>query len=367
VKIALLLPGGVDRSGTHRVIPCLLWLIERLSASHEVHVFALAQEAEPGEWALLGARIHNAGGSRREMLRQLGAEHRRARFDAMHAFWAGSCGVVAAIARLTLGLPYVLHLPGGDVVRLPEIGYGGLLGWRGRMLTRVAVAGAARVVAPSDFAVARAAAVGIRAERLPYGVALDRWPPVPPRAREPDAPGRVVFVGSLNRVKDPGMLLRAAARLRETGVAFRLEVIGEDTLGGQVQQECAGLGLEGMVDFRGFLTQGEVRGRLEAADLLVVTSRHEAGPIVLLEAAAAGVPAVGTHVGHLAGWSPEAALTVEPGDDASLARAIAGVLGDEALRLRLARAAQARALAEDADFTARRVLQLSREISRSGR
>ena len=30
MKVAILTPGGVDRSGTERVIPCLLWLIERL-------------------------------------------------------------------------------------------------------------------------------------------------------------------------------------------------------------------------------------------------------------------------------------------------------------------------------------------------
>ena len=61
MKVALLVPGGVDRGGTHRVIPVLLWLVERLAAmGHEIHVFAHAQEPEPGEWPLLGALVHNA-------------------------------------------------------------------------------------------------------------------------------------------------------------------------------------------------------------------------------------------------------------------------------------------------------------------
>jgi hypothetical protein len=93
VKIALVVPGGVDRSGTERVIPCLLWLIERLvAAGDEVHVFALNQEPEPGEWRLLGATVHNAG-TRWPRLRTVAAmlrEHRRGRFDAVHAFWAGA-------------------------------------------------------------------------------------------------------------------------------------------------------------------------------------------------------------------------------------------------------------------------------------
>ena len=48
--LALVLPGGVDRSGEVRVIPAFLALIERLARSHELHVFALRQEARPGSW-----------------------------------------------------------------------------------------------------------------------------------------------------------------------------------------------------------------------------------------------------------------------------------------------------------------------------
>ena len=61
MKLALVLPGGVDRTGEYRVIPVFLALIERLARDHEVHVFVLRQEAEPGEWDLVGARIHNIG------------------------------------------------------------------------------------------------------------------------------------------------------------------------------------------------------------------------------------------------------------------------------------------------------------------
>ena len=77
MKIALVLPGGVDRSGTERVIPCLLWLIERLARDDDVHVFALGQEERPGEWPLLGARVHNAG-ARPRRLRTLAVRWRPA-------------------------------------------------------------------------------------------------------------------------------------------------------------------------------------------------------------------------------------------------------------------------------------------------
>ena len=61
MRIGLVVPGGVDRSGRERVIPALLWFVERLAARHEVVVFALGQEEGPGEWPLLGARVVDLG------------------------------------------------------------------------------------------------------------------------------------------------------------------------------------------------------------------------------------------------------------------------------------------------------------------
>lgn len=366
MRVALLVPGGVDRTGTHRVIPAILWLIERLvAAGDDVHVFALRQEPRPGHWPLLGARVHNAGGRprRARMLAQLIAEHRRARFDVLHAFWAAPAGVVAAAAGRMLRVPVVLEFPGGDLAGVPGIGYGAQLTRRGRLWVRMAVAGADRVVVPSGSMVRLARGLGITAQRVPWGVALDRWPPRPPRRRDPGRPPRLLHLASLNRVKDQETLLRAAAVLRDAGVPFRLDIIGEDTLGGAVQRRAAELGLGEVVRFHGFLPHAQMRPWVERADLLVVSSRHEGGPVVLLEAAVAGVPTVGTAVGHLADWSPDAACAVPVGDSAALAREISRLLADEDARLRLAEAAQARALAEDADFVAREIRRIYQELS----
>ena len=366
MKVALLVPGGVDRTGTHRVIPCILWLIERLvAAGVEVHVFALAQEPVPGRWPLLGAQVHNAGSHprRARMLAQVMAEHRRGGFDVLHAFWAAHCGVVAAAAGRVLRVPVLLHLPGGDLTRLPEIGYGARNSRRGRLWVQVAAAGAARVVAPSRYVVEQARALGMEARRVPFGVALDRWPPRPPRRRDGAGPARLLHVGSINRVKDHETLLRTAADLRAAGVRFRLDVIGADTLGGTVQQRAAELGLGDHVRFAGFLPHDELRRWVDDAHLLVITSRHEAGPLVLLEAAVAGVPTAGTAVGHIADWAPHAAAAVPVGDHAALAREVARLLGEEDARLRMAALAQEKALTEDADFTAREILALYAELA----
>ena len=72
MKIAMLLPGGVDRSGTHRVIPFILWLVERVAREHDLHLFALRQEPRPSRYELLGAQVHNIG-ARPRRLRALDA------------------------------------------------------------------------------------------------------------------------------------------------------------------------------------------------------------------------------------------------------------------------------------------------------
>lgn len=354
MRIALVVPGGVDRSGEYRVIPALIALLARLTRDHEVHVFALAQEKEPGGWELAGARIHNIGQgrTRARAVRAIIAGHRRARFDLIHAIWSGSPGLIAVVAGALLRVPTLVHVTGGEIVALPEIGYGGALRWRGRVREQLTLRAASSVSASSAPVAAALAAFGVKARRVALGVDLTAWPPREPVRRHTSV-ARLLHVASLNRVKDQPTLLRAVADLAREGVDFHLDIVGEDTLGGEVQRFAAELGIVARVTFHGFLPQRRLRPLVEAAHLMVVSSRHEAGPFVALEAAVAGVPTVGTAVGHIAEWTPAAATSVPIADPQALASAIARLLGDEEARLALAREAFKRATLEDADQTAR--------------
>ena len=104
------------------------------------------------------------------------------------------------------------------------------------------------------------------------------------------------------------------------------------------------------------------RSLLVQADLLVLSSLHEGGEVATLEAAAAGVPTVGTDVGHVAAWSPEAAVAVPVGDDEALAGAVTALLKNENRRLAIAHEAQRRSIANDADATASRVNEIYEEL-----
>jgi glycosyltransferase involved in cell wall biosynthesis len=360
MRIAMVVPGGVDRSGEYRVIPALVALIERLSLHDDVEVIALSQEIQPGAWELAGARIHNIG-ARRTRLRAFRAiyrMHRSLPFDVIHAIWSGSCGLVAAAAGRLLHIPSLVHVAGGELVSIPDIGYGGVQRRRGRLREALVLRGVSTVTAASVPVIETLSRLGVAAHRVPLGVDLKSWPPREPVHRDPDRPARLIHVASLNRVKDQSTLLHALAALMKSGLRFEMDVVGDDTLHGEIQALASQLGLSEIVRFHGFLPQRQLRPLLEAADLMVHSSRHEAGPLVVLEAAVAGVPTIGTMVGHIAEWAPHAAISVPVGDGGGLAGAIRHLLENEDLRMCIAHEAQRRAIREDADHTAMRFRSL---------
>jgi glycosyltransferase involved in cell wall biosynthesis len=365
MKVAMIVPGGVDRSGELRVIPSLIALIGRLAAEHELHVFATHQEANPDSWMLEGARVHNLGLPRTvwRALSAIRAEHRREPFNLIHAFWAARQGAVAVIAAALLRLPSIVHVAGGELVALTDIHYGGRRAWRHRVLVDAVLRRATIVTCASTPMLDLVAESGVQAHRVALGVDLQRWPPRQPLPRRAGEPARLVHIASLNRVKDQATLLAAMCRLAEAGRVFHLDVIGEDTLGGRIQAMASERGLSQSITFHGFLTQRHMRPIVEAAHVAVFSSRHEAGPVALLETALAGVPAVGTAVGHIAEWSPEAALAVPCQDPDALAAALSRLLDDEDLRLRLANAALRRAQREDVDATARAFNDMYRQVT----
>jgi glycosyltransferase involved in cell wall biosynthesis len=354
VKIALVVPGGVDRSGEYRVVPALLALIARLSVRHEVHVIALKQENRPDNWDLAGARIHNIGSGNTifRAIRSICAEHRASAFHAIQSVWSGAPGFVAVSAARVLGIPGLVHVAGGELVALPEISYGGRLTWKGRLREAAVLRAATRVSAASPIMIEALAKLGIAAIRLPLGVDLNVWPPRDPVPRDGSRPARLIHVASLNRIKDQATLLRALAALAGSKLEFEMDIVGEDTLKGEIQAMAVRLGLSARVRFHGFLPQRRMLPLVDAAHLMIISSRHEAGPLAVLEAGVRGIPTVGTAVGHIAEWSPHAAISVPVGNWDALARSTAALLHNEDLRLRIAREALQRAKREDADYTA---------------
>ena len=360
MNIALVVPGGVDRSGSERVTPALLWMIERLGHRHRVHVFAQHQETEPGEWVLRGAPVHSIGtraGRRRRLLASFARHHSDHRFDVIHAFGGGP-GVYAAIVAQLYNRPLLLQLTGGEIASLPELEYGTWRTRRGRMAITFASRNARVVTVASDPMRRLAESRGIAAEVVPLGVALDEWPARAPASRDANTAARLLHVADINRVKDHRTMLRVARMLRDASVDFHLAFAGVDTLDGTIQKTASEFGLDDVITWHGRLRRESLRNLVEASDLLVMTSRHEAGPLAVLEAAVAGVPTIGTAVGHIAEWAPQAAVAVECADAEAMASAIMSLLANEPARIAMAAEAQKRAIRHDADYTVSRFEEL---------
>jgi hypothetical protein len=61
MRIAWVVPGGVDEGGRERVVPCWLWLLRRIARRHEVVVFVTGNHDQARTYPLLGASIVDLG------------------------------------------------------------------------------------------------------------------------------------------------------------------------------------------------------------------------------------------------------------------------------------------------------------------
>jgi glycosyltransferase involved in cell wall biosynthesis len=375
LRIALVVTGGIDRSGRERVVPSLLWLIEQLARRHDVHVFVLHYYREACDYPLRGATIHDLGrvegppGLRlfriqRRLAAAIDALAKTGRVDVLHAYWAMPAGAAAADVGRRTGIPVVATFDSGELVALGDIDYGLQRRWLDRRTVAGVMQRAARVTVTTKHMMQMAAVIApaTRIDVVPIGINLAEFPPSP---RPEGPPWRLLRVASLNRVKDYPTLLRGLARLTAVLPGVHLDVVGEDTLAGAVQQLARALGVEAHVTFHGFQPTDALARFYQRAHLHVVSSRHEAAGVVVLEAAASGVPTVGTRVGFLADWADEnaeRAVAVPVGDDAALAQAVFGLVNDLPRRERMAANAREWAAAHDAEWTARQFEKIYSEV-----
>lgn len=134
------------------------------------------------------------------------------------------------------------------------------------------------------------------------------------------------FIGRLSEEKGPDLFLEAFAELRDQLPAARAVIVGEGPLRMALGRIVARSGLEDSVRFCGFVE--EMDAVYNALDIVVISSRSEVFPNVLLEAVSAGVPVVATRVGGIPNIVDglESVTLVEAGDAGVLASSIATAL-----------------------------------------
>jgi glycosyltransferase involved in cell wall biosynthesis len=368
MRIGLVAAGGFDRSGRERVTPALLALVEALAARNEVHVFALDYYPEPCTYQLRGATIHDVGrpggfrGIRRlDIARRLErALNATGPFDVLHAYHAMPAGWAATHVSKKAGIPVVVTLDSGEFVRADDIEYGLQRRLVDRWAVRQTLARAGALTVSTDFMRALADRHGTHPMILPIGIDVAAFPP---GERVDGPPWRLLRVATINRVKDYRTLLQAFSVLRRSVDQVHLDIVGEDILGGAMQAMTRQLGIDASVTFHGSLPSNEVARMYSKAHLNIVSSRHEASCVSVLEAACTGLATVGTAVGYVSDWAPAMAVAVPTKNAAALSEAIAGLLANGKRRHDIAIRAREWTVAHDVNWTARQLERLYQELS----
>lgn len=202
------------------------------------------------------------------------------------------------------------------------------------------VSSAARTVAITADERADFTARGIPAERvavIPNGIDLQQYMLADPAGAVADfraahglgAAPFVLFLGRLNAIKGPDLLLEAFISLADRFPEHHLVFAGPD--GGLRETLAARAGAAGLAErihFIGFVGGDSKTAALRAASLLAIPSRREAMSIVVLEAGACGCPVLFTDTCGLAEIARAGAGTeVEP-SAATIANGLASALTD---------------------------------------
>jgi len=210
-------------------------------------------------------------------------------------------------------------------------------------------------------------AAGLKPSRRLEGIALEAWkqprrrvrliingipvaayrdpPPADavPGLAKPPGEKWVGTLAGLRAVKNLPRLVRAFAGLPPE---WRLVILGEGPERAVIEAQAAACGVAGRVSLPGFVP--DPSRAVGLFDLFALSSDSEQFPISVVEAMAAGLavasPAVGD-VAEMVSVENRDYVTV-PGDEAALARAMAGLAADPALRAALGTANRARAEAQ---------------------
>ncbi len=285
--------------------------------------------------------------------------------DLVHAHWVYPSGLAACLAGYFNRRPFVVTSHGGDLNladRVPPF----------RILSRAVAKGADACVAVSQALIQKFAALGVPRSRLhliPCGVDApeDLLPPdrlsrtaVYTRLRS-STEFRVLYVGSLIPRKSVATLLEAHRLLQARGHSLLTVIVGTGPAESELQQAAKLVGLRG-VFFAGQQEPSSIPFWMRMSDVLVLPSRSEGRPVVVLQAMANQLPVVASDIPGTRDLVEDEStgFLFRAGSAPALAEVLARLERAPDVRARTAAAALDRIVAEDllSDGIARRHMAL---------
>ena len=256
--------------------------------------------------------------------------------DVFHASYVPTNGAIAAWAGLR---PLVLSVWGSDVTSAP----GRPKPWPIRKLICYALERANTVCTTSEFLSRQVTQYmpSLRPHITPFGVDIDQFTPVDMPGDHGSRPFTIGVVKTIASMYGQQIVLEALPAIRRAIGDVRLVLIGTDRTDGAIRQQARRLGVEDLIELRGFVPHKTLPSHIRNFDLVVNPSVcEESFGVSVLEASASGVPVVATDVGGVSevcrhghtGW------LVPPGDTDALAQAVIRLAGNESLRVQMGQA-----------------------------
>jgi len=308
---------------------------------------SLALEDLYKRWSLPRIGWQMLTGDARPYLRLLG----RRRPPLIHAHF-GIEGVSALGLAMQLKIPLVTTFHGFDATLKTHAMLGSPAWFRYPLLRRKLAREGNLFLCASSFIRQKLLETGFPEARThTHYIGVD-CQTIRPRADFEETP-LILHVARLVEVKGTRYLLRAFATVARKFDRVQLLIIGDGPLRRQLHALTASLGMRDRVEFLGAVPHAAVLSWMRKAAMLVLpgirtaTGREEGLGMVLLEAAATGLPIVGSRVGGI----PECMLEGKTGflvperDEDALARRMAELLEDPVRRHRMG--AAGRALVEE--------------------
>jgi len=148
-----------------------------------------------------------------------------------------------------------------------------------------------------------------------------------------DFPNAILFVGIVTPLKGIHYLINAFSFIAEEFRQSRLIIIGKEENVGyadDLRQQIGKLGLENRVRFIGHQSQAELAFRMSEAAVLVLPSKSEGLPRVIIEAMATGTPVIASRVGGIPELIKDGVngFLIPPGDEQALAEKLRWVLSN---------------------------------------
>jgi glycosyltransferase involved in cell wall biosynthesis len=267
--------------------------------------------------------------------RRASAWIRQAAPDVLHGHGAKG----AALARLTLSAPQAIRVytpHGGSLVYQPGTVAGGFyrtLEWLLKWRTDVFLFESSYIAALFRAAIGHPPGI-VRV--VHNGVGEAEFVPIMPRADATD----IICVGELRPVKAFDVLIEALAILNQRGRPVSATIAGDGPDAAKLKAKTEQCGVSDLVRFVGYQP---VREAFAMGRMMVIPSRAESLPYVVLEAAAAGVPIVSTRVGGIPEiFGTECGRLIAPDDIGALVTAITTALDDPAMMTCVAQQIKAR-------------------------